>query len=304
MDAARTVAAALAVRDGRIVAVGSDAAVGRWIGPRTPGRRAPRPDRDARASVTPTSIRSAAGVGRLRCDLEGAARARCLPRRDRRLRRGPPGRAVDRRRRLVDGGLPGRHPRSRPTSTGSCRTGRSTSRAATATRPGSTAGRSSRGRDRRRQPRPGRRAHRARRRRPPDRRPPGGGDDARRAAAARDDRRRARRRAPARPGRAPRPRDHPLAGRDRPARVRRGGLHDAGRAGRADRPGRRGAVVGPAPRRRADRRARRAARADRHRPVRADERQAHAGRRPRELHRRPSSSRISTRPAARPRNVA
>ena len=45
MDAARTLAAALAVRDGRIVAVGSDAAVGRLDRAAQPGRRAPRPDR-------------------------------------------------------------------------------------------------------------------------------------------------------------------------------------------------------------------------------------------------------------------
>ena len=39
MDAARTVAAALAVRDGRIVAVGSDASVGALDRTSQPGRR-------------------------------------------------------------------------------------------------------------------------------------------------------------------------------------------------------------------------------------------------------------------------
>ena len=213
MDAARTVAAALAVRDGRIVAVGSDASVGRWIGPHSRvvelrGRTVTPGFGDAH--VHPVS----AGVGRLRCDLRGAARTRCLPGRGRRLRGEPPGRAVDRRRRLVDGGLPGRHPRSgrpRPGRAGPAGLPREPRRPH---RLGQLGG-ARRGRARRRQPRPGRRAHRARRRRPPDRRPPGGGDDARRAAAARDDGRRDRRGPPARPGRAPRPRDHPLAGRDR-----------------------------------------------------------------------------------------
>ena len=69
MDAARTVAAALAVRDGRIVAVGSDAAAGRWIGPQSRvvelrGRTVTPGFGDAH--VHPAS----AGVGRLRCDLE------------------------------------------------------------------------------------------------------------------------------------------------------------------------------------------------------------------------------------------
>ncbi len=70
MDAGRTVAAALAVRDGRIVAVGSDASVGRWIGPHSRvvelrGRTVTPGFGDAH--VHPVS----AGVGRLRCDLEG-----------------------------------------------------------------------------------------------------------------------------------------------------------------------------------------------------------------------------------------
>ena len=144
--------------------------------PADPGRRAARPDRDARASGMPTSIRSrraSAGCGATWRALRGldaylAAVAAYAA--------APPGRAVD------PSATAGRWRTSRagspiaPISTGSCRTGRSTSRAATATRPGSTRRRSSRGRDRRRQPRPGRRPHRARRRRPADRRAPGGGD--------------------------------------------------------------------------------------------------------------------------------
>ena len=275
-----------------------------WIGPRTPRHRAPRPDRDARASATPTSTRSRAGLGRLRCDLDGAARARRLPRRDRRLRGGPSRRAVD------PSATAGRWRTSRaasptgPTSTGSSpdrpvylesrdghtawvnrrRSSWPASTPTASTRP--TAGSSA----------------------TPDGRPIGALQEGAPTLVERllpaDDRRRARRGPPARPGRAPRARHHPLAGRDRPARVGEVGLHDAGRARRADRPGRRRAVVGSRARRRADRRARRAARADGDRPVRADERQADAGRRPRELHRRPSSSRISTRPAARPPTAA
>ena len=93
------------------------------------------------------------------------------------------------------------------------------------------------GRARRRQPRPGRRPHRARRRRPPERRPPGGarstsssGCSPRRRA---DDLVAGLRLAQAE---LHAPRHHPLAGRDRPTRVGRGRLHDARRPGRADRP--------------------------------------------------------------------
>jgi hypothetical protein len=72
MDAARTFAEALAVRDGRIVAVGGDAEVGRWAGPRTRlidlrGRTVTPGFGDAH--VHPVT----SGVERLRCDLRTAA---------------------------------------------------------------------------------------------------------------------------------------------------------------------------------------------------------------------------------------
>ena len=54
-----------------------------------------------------------------------------------------PGRGVDHRRRLVDGRVPRRHPHPRDARRGRARTGRSSCRTATATAPGSTAGRSS-----------------------------------------------------------------------------------------------------------------------------------------------------------------
>ena len=71
MDARRTFAAAVAIRDGRIVAVGGDDTVRGWIGPRTRvvelrGRSVTPGFGDAH--VHPVS----AGVGRLRCDLTGA----------------------------------------------------------------------------------------------------------------------------------------------------------------------------------------------------------------------------------------
>jgi predicted amidohydrolase YtcJ len=71
MDARRSFEAAIAVRDGRIVAVGGDDAVLSWIGPRTRvvelrGRSVTPGFGDAH--VHPVS----AGVGRLRCDLTEA----------------------------------------------------------------------------------------------------------------------------------------------------------------------------------------------------------------------------------------
>ncbi len=71
MDAAGTMASAVAARDGRIVAVGGDDDVGRWIGPRTRvvelrGRTVTPGFGDAH--VHPVG----AGLGRLRCDLSGA----------------------------------------------------------------------------------------------------------------------------------------------------------------------------------------------------------------------------------------
>jgi predicted amidohydrolase YtcJ len=70
MDAAGTRASAAAVRDGRIVAVGSDDHVGPWVGPRTRvlelrGRTVTPGFGDAH--VHPVS----AGLSRMRCDLDG-----------------------------------------------------------------------------------------------------------------------------------------------------------------------------------------------------------------------------------------
>jgi predicted amidohydrolase YtcJ len=70
MDRARTVASAVAVRDGRIVAVGSDASIAPWIGPRTRvvelrGRSVTPGFGDAH--VHPVT----SGLGLLRCDLQG-----------------------------------------------------------------------------------------------------------------------------------------------------------------------------------------------------------------------------------------
>jgi predicted amidohydrolase YtcJ len=71
MDAERTLASAVAVRDGRIVAVGGDDAVRDWIGPRTRvvelrGQSVTPGFGDAH--VHPVS----AGVGQVRCDLSNA----------------------------------------------------------------------------------------------------------------------------------------------------------------------------------------------------------------------------------------
>jgi predicted amidohydrolase YtcJ len=71
MDSARSVAAAVAVRDGRIVAVGGDMAVRGWIGP---GSRVV----DLRGRTVTPGFGDAhvhpvgAGLGRLRCDLSGS----------------------------------------------------------------------------------------------------------------------------------------------------------------------------------------------------------------------------------------
>src|SRR6185312_12150491 len=71
MDPARRMVEALAVVDGRIAAVGPDAAAGRWIGPRTRvvelrGRTVTPGFGDAH--VHPVT----SGLDRLRCDLTGA----------------------------------------------------------------------------------------------------------------------------------------------------------------------------------------------------------------------------------------
>ena len=71
MDAHRTFASAVAVRGGRIVAVGGDAAVRDLIGPRT--RVIELRDRSVTPGFGDSHVHPvSAGVGRLRCDLTGA----------------------------------------------------------------------------------------------------------------------------------------------------------------------------------------------------------------------------------------
>jgi len=71
MDPARRVVEALAVVDGRIAAVGPDAAVGRWIGPRT--RVVDLRDRTATPGFGDAHVHPVtSGLDRLRCDLTGA----------------------------------------------------------------------------------------------------------------------------------------------------------------------------------------------------------------------------------------
>ena len=101
-------ATALAVRGGRIVAVGSDAAIathgsGRGRGSSSFAAGRSRPG-FGDAHVHPVS----AGLSRLRCDLDGVHGLDAYLAIIARLCRGASRRAVDPRRRLVDGGLPGR----------------------------------------------------------------------------------------------------------------------------------------------------------------------------------------------------
>ncbi len=132
---------------------------------------------------------------------------------------------------------------------------------------------------------PGRWPHRARRRRHALGHPARRGDGPRRAPDARRHARRAGGGAPPRAASPARVRHHGLAGRHR--RTARGGagVCRAREPRRADRPGRRRAVVGPPPGRGPDRGVRRAAAGHRDRAIRPDEREADDGRRPRELHR-------------------
>ena len=99
--------AAVAVRGGRIAAVGPDDELRELVGTATevvdldggllvPGFQD--------AHVHPSWAASTAA-----CDLHGATRRR-VPRGGRAVRAGQPGPGVDQRRRLVDGGLPRRHP--------------------------------------------------------------------------------------------------------------------------------------------------------------------------------------------------
>ena len=114
-----------------------------------------------------------------------------------------------------------------------------------------------------------------------------------------DSQARLRGRAPPRPGQAARPRDHRLAGRDRPARPPRR-LPRRGRARRAHRPGGRGALVGARLGRVGRRRARRAPSGRTARPVPGHLGQDHGRRRPRDVHRRDARAIPLARRRARP----
>ena len=215
-DAAISWAEAVAVRDGRFVAVGGDRDVRSLIGPRTRvidlrGR-----------TVTPGLRRFARPpglVGHRQAALRphGLERHRRVPGADRGLRGGQPGRAVDPRRRLVPRPLPRRPraprgPRSRrPRSAGvPAQQGR-------ARRMGQQPGAGAR-RHHRRHARPPRRAHRPRPGRHAAGHPPRGRAGPGGAPHPADDRRGARAGAAREPGVPPRHRDHELAGRHRDAR--------------------------------------------------------------------------------------
>ena len=112
-DAAKTWAQALAVRDGRIVAVGG--------GPRRPsaGRARRRASSSCaagpspRASATPRPPAVTAGSSGIQCDLNERPRPRRVPEVIAEYAAAHPDRGVDRRRRLVAGRLPGRRPAPR-----------------------------------------------------------------------------------------------------------------------------------------------------------------------------------------------
>ena len=202
---------ALAVRDGRIVAVGSDEDVRGHIGLADARGGTRRTDRHTRVPGRP---RPPDGRRARRDPLQPARppRPRRLPRRHRRLRREPPRRRVDHRRRLGDGRLPGRH---------AARRGPRPRRPGSAGLPAEQGwprglGEHARprvGRHHRGDPRPGRRPDRARPGRHADGNPARGCRGARGAADPARHRRGHARRARARPARAPPARDHRLAGR-------------------------------------------------------------------------------------------
>ncbi len=285
VDATRRRAPVVAVKDGRIVAVGHETRSASSSGPRTEvvdlrGRMLVPGFQDAH--VHPLR----AGLDMLRCDLHDVAASSGYRRRDPRVRRDASRRRVDPRRRLVDGRLPRWHADAGGPRRPSSPTARSSSPTATATRVGQLEGAGAR-RHHPRHPRPARRPDRARRRRQPHRD----------AARGRDG---------PRGGPLP-PSPRPRSGTEGSCQAQRylhslgitawqdaivGGslrrrldayLRVAGR-GRAHRARRRRAVVGAASRPRADPRARRAPRARPGRALRRDQRQDHAGRRRRELH--------------------
>ena len=199
-----------------------------------------------------------------------------------------PGSRVDRRRRLVDGVLPGRHPdaagarRGRPRPAGLPHQPRRPRHLGQ--HPGARARRHRRGHSR-----PARRSDRAGRGRQPHRRPARGRGSPGRSAAPRHQRRRHVRGPAGRPGPALLARHHRLAGRRRRAPVRpRRHLPDLPGGRPLRRPQgarRRRPVVGARARCRADPRARSpAATEGQVGRFAADQRQDHAGRCRRELH--------------------
>ena len=116
VDAARSWAQAVAISGGRIAAVGSDAAMRPFVGPRTEvidlrGRMVLPGFQDAHVHA------SGGGLERNQCDLSGTAQPRGLPGRDPGLRRPAPRSRMDHRRRLVHGRVPRRRCPARTTST-------------------------------------------------------------------------------------------------------------------------------------------------------------------------------------------
>ena len=285
VDAARTRASAVAVEDGRIVAVGTDDDVRDRIDRATEvldlhGRMLVPGFQDAH--VHPVS----GGVDRLQCDLHDLHSADDYVEAVAVLRGGAPGTRVDPRAAAgrwtcSRAGRPRRisSMRSCPTASCSCRTGTATARGSTAARSRSPASLT-------RHARSGRRPDRARRRTaspaaPSTRVPPTSvGDLAPVPTPAEVVRGPARGAAvPALPG------DHGLAGRDRDHGDVDGQLlrlPPSGRERRSHRAGRRRPVVGSRSRRGADRRPGRAPRRRPRRALRRDEREDHAGRRVRE----------------------
>ena len=264
-----------------------------------PRHRASGPDRDARASATPTSTRSTVGWPGFAASCTTRAGWRRISEIIADVRRRPPRGRLDPGRGLVDGRLPRR--RAEP--------GRPRSRlagpAGLPDQPGrpQRVGQHEGARDRRdhgTDPGTRRRPVRSRAGRDPGRRCPGGRAVAHRAVRAGHDRRRAGRGARPRPAVPPLAGDHHLAGRDRLAGDRGTRVRDPGRSRRADGQGRRRAVVGAQPGRRADRRARGSTGGDGRRSLPADEREADDGRRPRELHRHVARSVPGRRTARRP----
>ena len=172
MDAARRWAGAVAVSQGQIVAVGTDADVRELIGPGTERRGSRRQDAPARVPgrarpPTVERLRDAALQ-----PVRGVLRRRVRTHRAR-VRGGASRRRVDRGRRLVDGRVPGREPAEG--DPGSCRA-RPTGAAVESRRP-QRVGELARARDRGGDPGhagPGRRVDRARRGRGAGRNPPRG----------------------------------------------------------------------------------------------------------------------------------